>query len=206
MGYMCHAHIQVLYAINKKMKWINSTGGSSIIIASSNVDKWSGVGTINSALIKEFEEAEDFMDPNQCHYGQACEIEDEIGLIKIQDNSIQVIIIGDEPLQMTLIENTEKDCFIIVKWSCGESLQEFESFLDFNKIEPLPDWTELFKTEFRSNKYIIMDSSESGFELEKDELIEFELKEGDYNISSFTYSPNEKTTMYLYKFKIKQSI
>lgn len=48
------------------MKWINSTGGPSIIIASPNIDKWSGIGIFDSVLNKKFKEASDFMHPDQC--------------------------------------------------------------------------------------------------------------------------------------------
>ncbi|NOQ73141.1 MAG: hypothetical protein GQ574_14135 [Crocinitomix sp.] len=185
------------------MKWINSTGGPSIIIATAKVKKWSGIGTIEAALKNEFEETEDFMDPNQCHYGQACEIINEIGLVKIQGSTTEVIIIGDEPLQMTVLGNAEKTGIIIVKWSFGENVETVESFLDFNELEVLPNWQALMTAQLHSDEHILLDAAASGFDLEKDEIIKFELKKGTYAISSLTFSPNEKTEMYLYQFKRK---
>lgn len=84
-----------------------------------------------------------------------CEIESEIGLVKIQNNFIQIIIIGDnEPLQMTLIGNEQKDCFVLIKWSYGKSLKEFEGYLDFGKIELLSGWSKITSLAFKTNKYV----------------------------------------------------
>ena len=167
------------------------------------VANWSGVGNIEAALAQKFVEAEDFMDPAQCHYGQACQVDEQqkpIAVISIEPKAIPVIVIADEPLQMTVIATSSHGHIMIVKWVYGDSEEEFESFLDSDNIFKLEGWNTEFRTLLHSGTYLLLDSSEIGFDYDQNNSIPIEIEGGEFEISSLTYSPNENTSMVVHRF------
>ena len=184
------------------MKWINSTGGPCIIISKKDSPSWSGIGSIEAAKIQSFEEVDNFMDHNQSHYGLACAIEDEIAIISINSEGNSIIVIGDEPSQMTIISNN--NTFMVVKWISGESKEEFERYLNIEKLDNIDNWTSNFEVNLNLESYILIDSSESGFDFDSSNAIEVKVKKGIYSMDTNFFSPNEHISMNIHRFKINR--
>lgn len=183
------------------MDWQQSTGGPSIIISKDTVQFWSGVGSFSGAEKMEFEEADDFMDPSQCHYGQACNIEEEIGVIDwLYDNSA-VLVIADQPSLMTLLQDPDEGTSYVVKWIYGNSMEEFTQYLQLPSLRKLESWKKYYQLRYRSREYCLMDSSVPGFDREDEPILEFQLSPGNYEISTLSYEPDPETAMDLIRLK-----
>ena len=177
------------------MNWISSTGGPSIIISNKSKENWSGVATYKSIKEGEFIEAEDFLDPSQCHYGRACTIEDYLGIIDFSEGE-KVIVIGDEPSSITIL--MDADTLYIIKWYSGESKESFEQYINLKNFEQVK-WNLELNVELNLRDYVLMDASAVGLDLEGEEMIHFHMKKGNYLVYTGVYDPDEKTRMILHK-------
>jgi hypothetical protein len=50
-------------------------------------------------------DADDFLDPIEADYGKACSVNDYIGMVDIENNS--VLVLGDEPMLTTVFSSSD---------------------------------------------------------------------------------------------------
>ncbi|WP_170110650.1 Imm21 family immunity protein [Flavilitoribacter nigricans] len=185
----------------RKLKWIGSLGGPSVIIGAPLLKLWSGIGSVEGAGRGEYEEVEDSMDPQQSHYGLACSVEDPIASVRIAEGGDAVIVIGDLPDLMTVIGESRYGNKIIAKWDYGDSTEEFESFLDYERLNQLNGWTINFDIQLEDRKFYLLDATVSGFDLFGQDVIIFYLQPGHYQVSTLQYQPNDRTSMLLHRIR-----
>ena len=184
---------------DKKFAWLTTYGGPSIIIGKNNLKHWSGVGSIEASREFKFDEVEDFMNPELSHYGQACEIENLVGIIKNSEIPEPILVIADEPNPTTILTDTVNTRILIVKWNYGESEEEFESFISFRKLVNLENWQVEFEVELLKKNYVLVDATITGFDTKYEPMLKFEIEPGKYQVSTRMYEPNEDTSMFLHK-------
>lgn len=184
--------------------WLTTYGGPTIIIGERSIKYWSGIGSIEASKEFKYDEAEDFMNPKLSHYGQACEIDELVGVINNIEVPGSVIVIGDEPNPMTIMSDKENTELIIIKWDYGESEEEFYSFLIYGELVNLKNWSVDFETELIEKDYLLVDATVFGFETKDEQMVKFEVKPGIYQMTTKRYQPNELTSMYLHRLSWKE--
>ncbi|MCP4520327.1 MAG: hypothetical protein GY827_01305 [Cytophagales bacterium] len=191
---------------NQENRWIGSAGGPCIIISSNDLSKWSGTGKIDAIKDGKYEEADDFMDASQAHYGLACEGFEDIVKVEIDDFEYTPLIIGGEPSQMKFTDTDEQGTFYLVRWVYGESEEEFEGYMSFDNFNKIDTWQEDFHVNIDA-EFSLMDSAICGIDIpeldDAGDFISFSVIKGSYEVSTVEYEPDEETCMLIHRFKKK---
>lgn len=194
--------------MNAKKQWMVSGGGPSIIIAEKDRTKWSGTSTVTANKEGRFEEAKDILSATECHYGLACSKFTAISPISIEDDTLPVIVIGEEPLSMDIVTSEESDAFYIVKEQYAETEEEYFEFIKFDNLqtdaELQDEWERNFEIEFSETNLVLMDAAIWGakeLDENKKDNAPFTIKSGKYQVSTAEYEPDDEYSMIVHKFE-----
>jgi hypothetical protein len=155
------------------MRWINSGGGPLIIIEKRFSTKWGGASKKKGI-----------------HYNIACDTSNYAEVKNI--DPFDIVVLGDEPLQTTVINN-KKDQFI-VRWRYAESESDVLAALKIFKPEkPL----ESLSITWTTNELVLFDAAEIFVKGTKH--LNIELLENKCIIETFEFSPKKDLSLLLHK-------
>ena len=166
----------------KVLTWIDSAGGTLILLEESLLKHWRGFDLAN--------------DPNYItDYDRACEIDEYVGTIPV--DSEYGLVFGEVPHSTAWLNLSGKNDGIIVRWEFGENESEV-----IEALSNLPDveWEDTgVEIEFSDDKLILFDSAFDGTQI--DESLEIKMPEGKYKVQTFHYAPNKQTSLILHRFQ-----
>lgn len=149
-------------------EWIYSAGGPLICAEHGTGQLWRGVRASSVGAQKS-------------DYERACDVVDYLSVLRC--GSGQVLVLGDEPLQTTIIDLSNETA--IVRWvSCATSIAADEALANI-PIE-LPQIEEPQKIQLNSNHLVLFDSA-SQLE-ESPTMLEVFLAPGLYKVSTEKYA------------------
>jgi hypothetical protein len=180
-----------------RLKWIDSTGGPLILISDKSYKLWSGILKRSSYLDNKIEDADDFLNADETDYGKACSVQDYLGAVKVEDDT--VLVLGDEPLLTTVFLSVD-DRTVIARWYYGEDEQSVENFLKTIDLNSIDNWEFALTLNLSSDKQYLIDSacSASMFDKSNDHL-SLDIQQGDYKIWTSVYEPDDKTKLLIHK-------
>lgn len=192
----------------KELKWIVTGGGPFVLIPSKSLPIWSGTSKIDSISKGIFEEANDILDPNESHYGFACSHFKSIAKNSIANDTVPIIVLGDESLSTTVVSNDSNETVYLVKilYNDIRSNMIVNSFLNIYLLELVQNWKEQFEIKLIDKKYTLMDAAVGVFfpaDKNDNNNLEFELYPGTYSVSTAKYEP-QKDMIAFELFKIKR--
>jgi hypothetical protein len=184
----------------KQLNWIESGGGPLILIAGDAFKLWSGTYKREFYLNGVFEEAEDFMNPEEADYGLACSVDDYLGLVDVANQN--ALVFGDQPMSTTVFYHSFTEAGI-ARWFYGdEKSKENLLNLDLNTI----DWKFVLNIYFDSHVQYLFDSACCAGDFDKQErkkeFLLLMLRAGNYKVFTAVYEPDDKTRFFLYRFQI----
>lgn len=171
------------------MEWITSGGGPLICLGHSTIKFWRGVDGIGEHKYGE----EGF----QNDYERACNIQDYLGIIPVQESI--GIVLGDMPLD-TMIFRRPQELPLIGRVVYSEPDADIECSLSF--------WTELTHAKEVESVAVsideplwhLFDSAYPGaLGLEKCLSVTFPI--GEFTIKTFEYKPDPQTFMLIHEFE-----
>lgn len=181
-----------------KLKWIESTGGPLIMITDKSFPLWSGTLKRTSYLANKFEEADDFMDPDETDYGKACEVQDYLGEVDIGNEF--ALVLGDEPLLTTALK-TRDGSFILARWIYADDSLFVENTLKVLEIDKINHWELGLTFSISSDiQYLFDSASNSRLLSEGEEKLLLNIAKGSYEIWTSVYEPNAKTKLLIHRF------
>jgi hypothetical protein len=168
-------------------KWVTSAGGPLILLDERRLNDWGGV----------FSPVTGEADPDgrDTDYARACEVEGYIGRIPV--NSVEVLVLGDEPMPTAWVPNSTGGG-TFVRWMAGEDEREF---LDWVPKVPADILESDGRFLVHDGKLILFDSAFAGRNVKKwpQDYLVIGLKPGSYEIMTAYYEPNERTLMVVHR-------
>jgi len=183
-----------------RLKWIDSAGGPLILISDKSYNLWSGILKHSSYLDNKSEDADDFLNADEADYGKACLVDDYLGLINIGDDT--ALVLGDEPLLTTIFHSVDNRA-VIARWYYGENEGQVENVLKTIDLNSIDNWEFALPLELSSDKQYLFDSARSATMLDKenDDYLVVNIKQGNYQIWTSIYEPDDKTKLIIHKFE-----
>lgn len=122
------------------MLWMQSTDSPFVVLAEPLLSNWSGIDG---------------------GYDRACEIEDWLGVIKLEGK--EVLVVADEPMQTTALPLS--DAYLLIRWNCTLNEKSVERHLVIvNQLDfPGPG----ILVDFGDRDLALMDFSSIGNQSEK---------------------------------------
>jgi hypothetical protein len=182
-----------------RLKWIESAGGPLVLISDKSYELWSGILRRSAYLDNRIEEADDFLNADETDYGKACLVQDYLGVVNIGDDI--ALVLGDEPL-MTTAFHSVNDKVIIARWYYGESVESVDNSLKSIDLNSIDNWELSLTFKVSSDKQYVFDAASYANELDKESngYLSVSIKEGDYQIWTSIYEPDDKTKLLIHKF------
>ena len=183
-----------------RLKWIDSAGGPLVLISAKSYKLWSGILKRSSYLENKFEDADDFMNAEEADYGKACEVQDYLGVVDIGNDF--ALIFGDEPMLTTVLNTTDKKV-IAARWVYADSEAFVDQILKELDTTKIKNWQLSLTFNLSSDKQYLFDSASEGSILEKDNeaYLSLNILQGQYNLWTSIYEPDEKTQLLIHKFE-----
>lgn len=146
--------------------WLNSTGGPLIFAETAIAKHWRGISGNSS-----------WVSAGTTDYDRACQTSEYLEVLNCDGG--EVLVLGDEPLQSTVLQGPNAQPFI-VRWiySSGSlNLEKFSNTRNFIELAP--------KTRFRvsTRELLLFDSSENLEEMGYAHLI-YNLSVGLYDVTT----------------------
>jgi hypothetical protein len=183
-----------------KLKWIDSAGGPLILISDKSYRLWSGILKRSSYLDNSIEEADDFLGADEADYGKACTVQDYLGVVTVGSDT--ALVLGDEPM-LTTIFYTLNDKVVIARWYYGEDEQSVDNYLKKIDLNSIDNWEFSLTINLSSDKQYLFDSACSASMLNQgnNEFSIVNIKQGEYNIWTTVYEPDDKTKLIVHKLE-----
>jgi Immunity protein 21 len=181
-------------------KWIESNGGSLVIVPEKTVKYWSGINKKDAHLNGQAEETNNFLDPSETDYGKACSVDGYIGLITfLQEN---IIVLGDEPLPTTISSSRSELLIARIYYCINEDVANTSLFeFDINSIN---NWDLEAVVMLNSKNYLLFDSATDGNQItdriNDNNVFNVNLTRGKYKIMTGLYEPNNELKFLIHRF------
>ncbi|GAA1546558.1 immunity 21 family protein [Streptomyces albidochromogenes] len=132
--------------------WVESMGGPLIVVPVSALASWGG-GTAESGLM-----AGDATAPDD--YERACAVDDLAGVIPLDENGAQALVLADEPATSCYLPQHRA----FLQWLAAESEAGLRAAADTVLADPATVWEEC-GTWASDGPAVLMDSAEAGPDL-----------------------------------------
>ncbi|MYS12874.1 Imm21 family immunity protein [Streptomyces sp. SID4982] len=131
--------------------WVESMGGPLIVVPVSALASWGGC--TESGLM-----AGDATAPDD--YDRACAVDDLAGVIRIDENGAQALVLADEPATSCYLSQHRA----FLRWLAADSEAGLRAAADTVLADPATVWEEC-GTWASDGPAVLMDSAEAGFDL-----------------------------------------
>ena len=185
-----------------RLKWIDSAGGSLVLISDNVVKSWSGVLNRSAYLNELLVDSDDFLNPFEADYGKACSIHDYVGIADIENNS--ALVLGDEPMLTTIFYSTDSKVGI-ARWYYAPDNSDglIDQLLLRLDMDSIDNWEFDLDINLNSETQYLFDSAWDGRRLDIDKINDSflltHLKSGQYKVFTAVYEPNTETKLFLHK-------
>jgi hypothetical protein len=159
------------------LRWINSGGGPLLLLEKSLLPYWGGAYTSNG----------------DTDYDRACAIEGYIGLIEVGDGN--AIVLGDEPLQTSLLRLPNEEGLMVIRWEFAPDEFAVLNALGHEGVRQQAD----ISVSFKGGPLVLFDSAYSGLEIE--DSLETTLRPGSYQLDTMRLQPNKQTSLILHRIR-----
>ena len=168
------------------MTWLQPVGEFFVIEDEKYFYKWLG------------SEGSQFNDASS-DYDKSCEVTDYINKISVDTH--EILILGDEPMQMSIKEYKNK--YYLIRWSYAEEEFDIEEHLERiassnqlqNELEPA------IEVLFKSIDIVIHNAAIKG--REDTNTLKIKLKSSHLKVNTYRYEPNEETLMICHQLSYK---
>ncbi|MEU9652768.1 Imm21 family immunity protein [Streptomyces sp. NPDC048110] len=133
------------------LAWVESMGGPLIVVSVSALASWGGC--TESGLM-----AGDATAPDD--YDRACAVDDLAGVIPIDENGAQALVLADEPATSCYLPQ----CRAFLRWRAAGSEAGLRAAADTVLADPATVWEEC-GTWVSDGPAVLMDSAEAGSDL-----------------------------------------
>lgn len=164
------------------MRWIESNGGPLIALPASALDDWGGSTQSSSS-----------------DYERACAIDDYLGILQV--GSSQALVLGDEPLRTTWID--EPGGGLLARWVFASS-----DSAAAERLASIPsdlDWTSAVEWTVDATPVVLFDSAEPGVERLSPRLT-LPLAVKRYRVETTRYEPDNETQFLLHRIRVTDSM
>ncbi|WP_328560386.1 Imm21 family immunity protein [Streptomyces coelicoflavus] len=131
--------------------WVQSMGGPLIVVPVSALASWGGC--TETGLL-----AEDATTPDD--YDRACAVDDLAGVIPIDENGRQALVLADEPARSCYLPQYQ----VFLRWCAAESEVGLRAAADLVLADPATVWEEC-GVWVSDGPAVLMDSAEAGSDL-----------------------------------------
>ncbi|MEU1119885.1 MULTISPECIES: Imm21 family immunity protein [unclassified Streptomyces] len=138
-------------ASGPSLVWVESMGGPLIVVPVSALPSWGGC--TGSGLM-----AGDATDPDD--YDRACAVDDLAGVILIDENGMQALVLADEPATSCYLPQHRA----FLRWLSADSEAGLRAAADTVLADPATVWEEC-GTWASDGPAVLMDSAEAGSDL-----------------------------------------
>lgn len=138
-------------ACDPSLAWVESMGGPLIVVPVSALAFWGGC--TESGLM-----AGDATAPDD--YDRACAVDDLAGVIPIDENGAQALVLADEPTTSCYLPQYRA----FLRWRAANSEAGLRAAADTVLADPATVWEEC-GTWVSDGPAVLMDSAEAGFDL-----------------------------------------
>lgn len=138
-------------ASGPSLVWVESMGGPLIVVPVSALASWGGC--TESGLM-----AGDATAPDD--YDRACEVDDLAGVIPIDENGAQALVLADEPATSCYLPQHR----VFLRWRAAETEAGLRAAADTVLVDPATVWEEC-GTWVSDGPAVLMDSAEAGSDL-----------------------------------------
>ncbi|MFE3159319.1 Imm21 family immunity protein [Streptomyces sp. NPDC059221] len=132
--------------------WVESMGGPLIVVPVSALASWGGC-TAESGLVMGDATAPD-------DYDRACAVDDLAGVIPLDENGVQALVLADEPATSCYLPQQRA----FLRWLAAESEAGLRAAADAVLADPATVWEEC-GTWVSDGPAVLMDSAEAGSDL-----------------------------------------
>lgn len=183
-----------------RLKWIDSAGGPLILISDKSYNQWSGILKRSSYLDNIIEEADDFLNADEADYGKACTVQDHLGVVNVGSDT--ALVFGDEPMLTTIFHSVD-DKVIVARWVYGEDEESVDNYLKTIDLNSIDNWEFSLTVNLFSGKQYLFDSACSASMLDQgnNEILIVNITQGEYNIWTSIYEPDNKTKLIFHKLE-----
>lgn len=170
------------------MKWLKSGGGPLICVDHQLAQYWNG--TLNA------ETASPSPIPSESDYDRACGIQGYLGLIQIRDG--YGLILGDMPLETTVVQPNPRTLFIVRLFYIEPGIDVLK-ILDTNANDYFDEDDESVNFQVVHSPIMVFDSAYAGYEEDKN-IISVEVPLGNYAVRTKTINQDRKASLLVHKF------
>ncbi len=164
------------------MKWIASYGGPLLLAPERALKHWSGILRDKSL---------------PTDYTRACQIADYLGVIRV--DRYDIVVLGDEPLQSTLLRSGSDDTILVVRWVYANDDASVAAYISQIPDKGFGSPAVIFHVE--DHTLYLFDSAIPGIDVLNEKHLSIEIRPNEYLVETAHFIPDEATSLIVHRMK-----